>query len=108
MAADAAKIGLLPFKVAVRDIEGAKIARSESFVETPEVTVALGNVGETEAGWVLPLDADGAHTILFNNKELASLASAGLALFEGRDLSWNEILNIAVPTTQERAEELLF
>jgi hypothetical protein len=107
MAAEAAKIGLLPFKDVVRAIAGAKIARTESFVETPEVTLVLGNVSETDAGWVLPLDSDGAHAISFNNKELASLASAGLAICEGRDLTWNEILNTAVPTTQKMAEELL-
>jgi hypothetical protein len=106
LAADAKALGLRPLKEVVRTRSGAKIARSETFSVDPQVVLALGEIVEAEQGWMLPLDAEGEHAITFNDLELAKLAHVGLALKEGLDLGWNDILNALVPLTSEMSQAL--
>ena len=107
LAAEAAALGLKPLKDVVRDKKGVKIATSESFDVEPKVIVALGELAEFEKGWLLPLDAEGEHTIDFNDEEVARLAAAGLSLVEGNELSWNELLTTLIPASPAMAIELV-
>jgi hypothetical protein len=97
LAAEASALGLRPLKEVVRGRSGAKIAKSEAFADEPQVTLAIGEIIEGDAEWILPLDGDGGHTIRFNVEEVAQLARAGLVLAQGIELSWNDILNTLVP-----------
>jgi N-6 DNA Methylase len=106
LAAEAAALGLQPLKEVVRHRAGAKILKSEAFADEPQVTLEVGHILEADAGWTLPLDAEGGHDILFNDGELAQLAQAGLALAQGTELSWNDILNTPIPISVPMAEAL--
>ena len=106
LAAEAAVLGLKPLKDVVRDKKGAKIAKSETFDVEPKVIVALGELTESDKGWLLPLDAEGGHAIEFNDEELCKLAAAGLALSEGTELSWNELLSTLIPNSPTMAKAL--
>jgi hypothetical protein len=106
LASEAAALGLRPLKEVVRDKKGAKVAKSDAFAVEPKVVVALGERVESDTGWLLPLDADGEHVIAFNNEELSQLATAGLALAEGAELSWNDILSTLIPDSPKMAEAL--
>ncbi len=104
--AESAALGLRPLKDVVRDKKGAKVAKNEAFADEPFLTLALGKITEVEAGWMLPLDADAEHRIAFNDEEIAKLASAGLALLEGTEIGWNDILNAPIPASPKMAESL--
>lgn len=106
LTAEAAALGLRPLKVVVREKKGAKIAKNEAFAEAPSLTLAVGEIVEAESNWILPLDVEGEHAMIFNNEEIARLASAGLSLLEGTELGWNDILNSPIPVSPKMAEAL--
>jgi hypothetical protein len=103
---DAAKLGLRSLKDVVRESKGAKIAKNDAFVDEPSFVLAVGTIVEGEIGWILPVDAEGEHAIAFNDEGLATLARAGLALSEGEESSWNNILHTPIPLSPEMAAKL--
>src|SRR5205823_11660741 len=80
--------------------------KHDAFSVEPSLTLTLGSVTEGGPGWILPLDAEGEHAMAFNDEEIAHLDAAGLALLEGSEVGWNDILNAGIPTTPKMAEGL--
>ena len=106
LAEEAAALGLRPLKEVVRNKAGARVAKNEAFAIDPSLTLVLGSVTQNEPGWILPLDVEAGHTMTFNEEEIANLAAAGLALLQGAEVGWNDILNAAIPVTPKMAEAL--
>ncbi|WP_420967082.1 hypothetical protein [Bradyrhizobium sp. B120] len=104
--AEAAKLGLVSLKNLIRMKKGAKIVKGPYFDDEPDVVIDLGKLQETSDGWMLPLNEETEHFVLFSEKETAKLAACGLKASEGSELNWNAILNCLVPADAEMAKKL--
>ena|GEM_PF-2427809 len=102
----AAALGLKPLKDLVRAMSNTKLTRSDAFADEPAISIELSPIEPVDEAFVLSLNAEKTHRLIFSREDVAQLAAAGLAQLEGSETTWSQLLQAPVPVSSAMAADL--
>ena len=99
-------LDVAPLRTVVRRRQGARVEKHPAFDTEPEVLVVVGEIALKGHAWILPLTAESDHSIIFNLEDIARLAKVGLEGVQLEALTWQDILDIPIPTSETVAAQV--